>query len=57
MINIYKNYIRKSYDSNTHNFTKLKNFPQSKAILTSLIERSSDNEIKKLAKVKLQALK
>jgi tetratricopeptide (TPR) repeat protein len=39
------------------NFTKLKNFPQSKAILTSLIERSSDNEIKKLAKVKLQALK
>ena len=24
MLNIFKNYIRKSYDSNTHNFTKLK---------------------------------
>ncbi len=39
------------------NFANLKNIPQSKAILSSLIESSSDTEIKKLAKVKLQALK
>jgi tetratricopeptide (TPR) repeat protein len=39
------------------NFANLKNIPQSKAILSSLIESSSDAEIKKLAKGKLQALK
>ena len=39
------------------NFANLKNIPQSKAILSSLIESSGDTEIKKLAKVKLQALK
>jgi len=39
------------------NFAKLKNVPQSKAILSSLLESSSDAEVKKLAKVKLQALK
>ena len=39
------------------NFANLKNIPQSKAILSSLIESSSDTEIKKLAKVKLQVLK
>jgi tetratricopeptide (TPR) repeat protein len=39
------------------NFANLKNIPQSKAILSSLVESSSDAEIRKLAKVKLQALK
>ena len=39
------------------NFANLKNIPQSKAILSSLIESSGDAEIKKLAKVKLQAFK
>ena len=39
------------------NFANLKNMAQSKAILSSLIESSSDAEIKKQAKVKLQALK
>jgi hypothetical protein len=39
------------------NFAYLKNVPQSKAILTSLLESSSDADVKKLAKFKLQALK
>ena len=39
------------------NFANLKNIAQSKAILSSLIESSSDVEIKKQAKVKLQAFK
>lgn len=39
------------------NFYKLKNIPQSKAILNSLIESSSDTEVKRLAKRKLQELK
>lgn len=39
------------------NFANLKNIPQSKAILSSLLESSSDVEVKKLAKIKLQELK
>ena len=39
------------------NFAYLKNVPQSKAILSSLLESSSDADVKKLAKFKLQALK
>jgi tetratricopeptide (TPR) repeat protein len=39
------------------NFANLKNIPQSKAILSSLLESSSDAEVKKLAKIKLQELK